>query len=128
MGIAGCPEWAGRFTGWGILSDSSLSLMLLVWLGKRQPPEVRAMQVLCKKTNGNAESRCCVCGEGFVLFWERESRAERLEAKAILQEMLRRHHRVFKGPEAHPQGAFVVPSWSRSYSLSMRGSAPAWEL
>ncbi len=86
------------------------------------------MQVLCKKTDGNAECHCCVCGEGFVLFWERESRTERLEAKAMLQEMLRRHHRIFKGPEAHPQGAFVVPSWTRSYSKAPGGSAPAWEL
>jgi hypothetical protein len=102
--------------------------MWLVWLEKSPAAEGKPMQVLCKKTEGNAECHCCVCGQGFVLFWERESPAQRMEAKTLLQEMLRRHHRVFRGQEAHPQGAFVVPSWSRPYGLAMRGSTPAWEL
>lgn len=79
------------------------------------------MQVLCKKTTGNAECQCCVCGQGFVIFWERESHSERIEAKHELQEMLRRQHRTHHGPEAHPDGGFVVPSWRGTFTPSMQG-------
>jgi len=86
------------------------------------------MQVLCKKTTGNAECQCCVCGQGFVIFWERESHSERIEGRHELQEMLRRQHRTHRGPEAHPEG-FMVPAWKSSYSGSeLCGTAQAWDL
>src|SRR5208337_1697021 len=61
------------------------------------------MQVLCKKTDGNAEAHCCVCGQGFVMFWDRQSRPERVAALHEIQEVLRRHHRDSSSPEAHPK-------------------------
>jgi len=67
------------------------------------------MQVHCKSTNGNAETHCCVCGQGFVMFWERQSRAARIEALREIQRTLRSHHRTQPGPQAHPQEAFAVP-------------------
>jgi hypothetical protein len=70
------------------------------------------MQVLCKSTSGNAETHCCVCGQGFVLFWERQSRSERIEAIRDIQHTLRNHHRNDKGPDAHPNENFLVPEWS----------------
>jgi hypothetical protein len=89
------------------------------------------MQVLCRNTNGNAEVHCCVCGQGFVLFWERESRTERAEALSDIQETLRRHHRTAQGLEAHPLGGFLVPEWNGPIAFSgaaMLGSAPVWDL
>ena len=47
--------------------------------------EAGSMQVLCKSTNGNAETHCCVCGQGFVMFWERQSRAERIQVMKEIQ-------------------------------------------
>lgn len=89
------------------------------------------MQVLCRRTTGNAEFHCCVCGQGFVLFWERQTHSERMEMLHEIQETLRRHHRAAPGPEAHPQAGFLAPQTKRQveYSgASVSGNAPTWEL
>lgn len=70
------------------------------------------MQVLCRKTSGNAETHCCVCGQGFVMFWDRQSRADRMVALHELQKTLRRHHRNREGREAHTEDSFVIPEWN----------------
>ena len=81
------------------------------------------MKVFCRSTNGNAELSCGVCGQGFVLFWERHPRTERAALLSEVQETLRRHHRVEKGPEAHPQGGFLAPGWGNPNELA----AAAWQ-
>jgi hypothetical protein len=89
------------------------------------------MQVLCKKTNGNAEMHCCVCGQGFVMFWERQSRAERTESAKEIQLTLRHQHRNGRNTEAHPNGGFLVPEWNGSVAASgaaILGNAPSWAL
>jgi len=89
------------------------------------------MQVLCKSTNGNAEMHCIVCGQGFVMFWERQSRAERAESIREIQKTLRHQHRMQKGADAHPNGGFLVPEWNGSVSssgASVLGAAPSWAL
>jgi hypothetical protein len=89
------------------------------------------MQVLCRKTNGNAEFHCCVCGQGFLMFWERQSYSERMEMLHEIQETLRRQHRKAPGPEAHPQGGFLAPQADAAGELvgaGVAGKAPAWEL
>ena len=75
------------------------------------------MQVLCKATKGNAETHCCICGQGFIMFWDRQSRNERVAALQEIQETLRRHHRTASGPEAHPIAGFPVPDWKGSSDL-----------
>ena len=87
------------------------------------------MQVLCKATNGNAETHCCICGQGFVMFWDRQSRAERVAALHEIQEALRAHHRIAAGPEAHPTASFPVPDWKGStwhHSDGASDTAPSW--
>ena len=89
------------------------------------------MQVLCKSTKGNAETYCCVCGQGFVMFWDRQSHCERTDALKELQTALRRQHRNQPGPEAHPQGGFLVPEWPGSNFASeaaVLGHAQSWDL
>lgn len=89
------------------------------------------MQVLCKSTNGNAETHCCVCGQGFVMFWDRQSRAERITALHEIQETLRHHHSNGPGPDAHPKESFPVPEWGGRAILSgpsAPGSVPTWDL
>lgn len=89
------------------------------------------MQVICKKTDGNAEAHCCVCGQGFVMFWDRQSHTERKVALREIQETLRRHHRNSAGPEAHPKEGFPVPDWSGDSVLSgsaAHGTVPTWDL
>ena len=89
------------------------------------------MQVLCKSTNGNAEMHCIVCGQGFVMFWERQSRTERTESIKEIQRTLRDQHRNQRGPAAHPNGGFLVPEWKGSNAASgasFLGHAPSWAL
>jgi hypothetical protein len=89
------------------------------------------MQVLYKITNGNAETHCGVCGQGFVMFWDRQSRSERAQALSEIQQTLRNHHRRQNGTEAHPTGGFHVPEWNSSMAASgvaILGHAPTWAL
>ncbi|MGB7265189.1 MAG: hypothetical protein WBC92_06725 [Terracidiphilus sp.] len=76
------------------------------------------MKVFCKSTDGNAEFRCGVCGQGFVLFWERQSRRERAAILSEIQETLRRQHRTSQGREAHPRGGFLAPEWGDPNELA----------
>jgi hypothetical protein len=90
------------------------------------------MQVLCKSTSGTGEFNCPVCGQGFVAFWERQSRAERAEALREIQLALRAHHAKLAGPQAHPQSGFLIPEWNGRMTYSgaaMLGNAPpTWAL
>lgn len=86
------------------------------------------MQVLCRKTTENAECHCCVCGQGFLIFWDSETQAERLEARYELQEMLRRHHRVRVGSAAHPDYGFIVPSWRGTFCPGLKDIEPIGDL
>ena len=89
------------------------------------------MEVLCKRTQGKAETHCPICGLGFVMFWERQSRMERVEALRTIQKVLLSHHRQSAGPQAHPQGGFLVPEWDGHATFSgtaIMGHAPSWAL
>jgi hypothetical protein len=89
------------------------------------------MQVLCKSTIGSGEVKCCVCGQGFVMFWERQSRAERAEAIREIQAALRGHHSKVASPQAHPRSGFLVPAWDGPVAFSgaaILGDAPTWAL
>jgi hypothetical protein len=89
------------------------------------------MQVLCKSTNGNAEIKCCVCGQGFVMFWERQTHSERLAAMREIQQTLRKQHHHQEGREAHPASGFLVPEWDKNISFAgaaVPGHAPSWAL
>ncbi len=76
------------------------------------------MKVFCKSTKGNAEFRCGVCGQGFVLFWERQPRTERVAILSEIQQTMRRHHRTSQGTDAHPQGGFLAPEWGDPSELA----------
>jgi hypothetical protein len=65
------------------------------------------------------------------MFWERQSRKERIEAMKEIQNTLRHQHRNRRGKEAHPSGGFLVPEWNSSDAgsgASIRGNAPSWAL
>ena len=89
------------------------------------------MQVLCKSTNDSAEVCCSVCGQGFVMFWDRQSSAERVAALAEIQSVLVNHHRSTITPLAHPNNGFLVPAWDGPVAYSaaaLLGHAPAWAI
>ena len=89
------------------------------------------MQVLCKSSKDAAEIRCSVCGQGFALYWERQSKTERTLAMKDVASALRKHHNTHAGPEAHPNCGFLVQSAIASLTFSGAanlGNAPSWAL
>jgi hypothetical protein len=89
------------------------------------------MQVLLKSSEEAAETRCSVCGQGFAMFWERQTKMERSEALRLVEAALRRHHHEGGGSEAHPVKGFLVPEWNGPVAVSgaaLLGNAPVWAL
>ena len=89
------------------------------------------MQVLCKSSNEQVETHCTVCGQGFALYWERQSKVERAQALGEIEKTLRSHHAKIAGPEAHPTRGFLVPEWTGPIAFSgaaILGNAPSWAL
>jgi hypothetical protein len=89
------------------------------------------MQVLLKSTESAVETRCSVCGQGFVMFWERQTKMERSEALREIEATLRHHHHAGSGPQVHPAKGFLVPAWDGPVAFSgaaILGNAPVWAL
>jgi hypothetical protein len=86
------------------------------------------MQVLCKSNNERAEIRCDVCGQGFALYWERQTPHEQAEALKEVEAALKNHHRFENKTSAHPIAGFLVPAWDGPVAFSgaaMLGNAPS---
>lgn len=85
------------------------------------------MQVLCKPSDNSPDVQCPVCGQGFLLYWERSSRDQQEDTRQSIQQALRDHHADNTATEAHPGPAFNIPSWSGSPRFSaaaLLGGAP----
>jgi hypothetical protein len=85
------------------------------------------MQVLCKSSNDRVEMRCSVCGQGFALYWERQTPAEQAEALKAVETALNDHHRDNEGGSVHPEGGFLIPEWNGPIAFSgaaILGNAP----
>lgn len=88
------------------------------------------MQVLLKSAEKGVETRCSVCGQGFVMFWERQTKVERAEALREVETVLRKHHHA-DGQHVHPERGFLVPAWDGPIAYSgaaILGNAPVWAL
>jgi hypothetical protein len=85
------------------------------------------MQVLCKQSNSSPDVQCPVCGQGFLLYWERSSRAQQEATRHSIQQALCDQHLEPNDTGAHPEGAFNIPNWSGSPKFSaaaLLGGAP----
>jgi hypothetical protein len=69
-------------------------------------------EVVCKLSNEASDVRCSVCGQGFLAYWAKFSRAEQDQSRRVIQEVLRRHHAgetAGMDPHAvHPRESFTV--------------------
>jgi hypothetical protein len=71
------------------------------------------MQVLLKRSEEKKDIQCSVCKQGFRLYWERTSAAERETMRAIIQgELIRQHDNKINVRDAHPAMPFNLPEWS----------------
>ena len=71
------------------------------------------MQVLLKRSEEKKDIECSVCNQGFRLYWERTSPAERDTMRAIIQgELIRQHDNKINARDAHPAKPFNLPEWS----------------
>jgi len=89
------------------------------------------MQILCRSTKEQADTCCTVCGQGFALYWERQSKFERTQALREIGKVLRGHHFNQAGPQAHPGRGFMVSDWDGPVTFSgsaILGHAPSWAL
>lgn len=89
------------------------------------------MQVLLKSSNDCAETRCSVCGQGFLMFWERQTREEQAEALREVEMTLKNHHRSGDSMQVHPDHGFLIPAWDGPIAFSgaaILGNAPVWAL
>jgi len=67
------------------------------------------MKVFFKSTEGKANTHCCVCGQGFMLSWERKPSEGITEVLFEVQKSLCDHHRSDgMGRQAHPQSGTVI--------------------
>jgi hypothetical protein len=131
MGSWFCPQSPLPLPLWGNVQSYEKGNIVTFVPGNALDAYEVTMQVLCKKTNGNAEAHCCVCGQGFVMFWDRQSRTERTAALHEIHEVLRRHHRNSPNLEAHPNDSFLVPEWSGNNAMAgakAQGIPPIWDL
>ena len=69
------------------------------------------MQVLLKRSHEKKDIVCTICQQGFAVYWERSSSAERETMRAIVQGELRHHHTSDTTSAAHPDSPFNLPQW-----------------
>jgi hypothetical protein len=85
------------------------------------------MQVLCKLSDSSPDVHCPLCGQGFLLYWERSARDQQEATRHSIKQALRDQHIDNLAAEAHPEVAFNIPSWSGSPKFSaaaLLGGAP----
>ena len=82
------------------------------------------MQLLLRRSEFRQDIRCSVCGQGFRLYWEQNSPAERATMRSIVVGELGDHHSREQGgamtAAAHPLDLFRLPSWTGSPKFSRR--------
>jgi hypothetical protein len=82
------------------------------------------MQVLLRRSEFRQDICCSVCGQGFRLYWEQNSPAERATTRSIVLGELRDHHSREQGGNmtatAHPFDLFRLPSWTGSPKFSRK--------
>ena len=88
------------------------------------------MQVLCRLSNTVSDVRCKVCGQGFLIYWARTSKAEQEVTRGNVIEALERQHKGSDGAEVHPRIGFNVPDRHGPVAFSGVGilRGPEWSV
>jgi hypothetical protein len=89
------------------------------------------MQVLVKSMDDGPDTRCNLCGQGFVMYWARQPENEHAAMLKEVEAALQNHHANADGAAAHPEHGFLVPDWNGPVAFSgaaILGNAPHWAL
>ena len=68
------------------------------------------MQVLCWNSDEGVEVRCSDCGQGFALYWGRQTEPEKAEALEGMVRTLKNHHCIASGAHAHLVRGSLAPA------------------
>jgi hypothetical protein len=68
------------------------------------------MQVLCYSNDHSVEIRCHDCGQGFALYWGRQTETEKAEALEEMVCALKIHHCIATGAKANSTHGSLVPA------------------
>jgi hypothetical protein len=66
------------------------------------------MRIVCDHEEFHPDTRCSVCGEGFVLYFEGESSHDKSMAIQETMMVLSHHHDEHEGNNVHPRGIFIL--------------------
>lgn len=71
-------------------------------------------RVRCTLSHAGSDVRCAVCGQGFLVYWSKLSRAEQMACRRVIQDHLRNHHVAGKDDDRriHPRDMFEIPEWN----------------
>lgn len=87
--------------------------------------------VHCTLSHAGSDVRCAVCGQGFLVFWSRLSRAEKTACRRVIQDHLRNHHVTVNdthgGRRIHPREPFPIPEWTGLPEAVAEGAASSME-
>ncbi len=89
------------------------------------------MQVLCRISNTEGDVRCKVCGQAFLVYWSRTSRAEQEATRRQVVEALAEQHNNSNSDHVHPRTGFNIPEWSGLPNFSaaaLLGGANNWSV
>ncbi|HEY0784727.1 MAG TPA: hypothetical protein VGD62_02580 [Acidobacteriaceae bacterium] len=77
------------------------------------------MQVLCVASNDESTAlHCPTCGQGYAVYYSRQSSCERESALTAVRHTLVEHHAHDCTPAAHRALVFNVPAWRGSAYMS----------
>lgn len=76
------------------------------------------MQVLMRKSDTKQDVKCATCGQGFRVYWEPTSLAERTTMRAIITGGLKLQHQTDQTAAAHPARAFNLSTAGRSMEFA----------
>jgi hypothetical protein len=106
-------------TSYGAAKSSSTTLDFNIRSSSRRRVGMHSgghstMQVLLRKSDTRQSVKCAICGQGFRVYWEPASPAERITVRAIIAGGLKLQHDTDRTAAAHPSRAFNLSSWGRS--------------
>lgn len=83
------------------------------------------MQLLCRSYEGRGDVACPVCGQGFLLYWTRQSPADQPALLSVIVDALSRQHAVHGMAEAHESDP-ALPTGFPFHALPATQSREVW--